>query len=84
MRLTGEWLVAGLVGLGAVALVGYDVGSRALGCDVKGNISSAGERIYHVPGQEYYSRTTINWLKGERMFCSEGAARQGGWRRAKL
>lgn len=55
-----------------------------VGCNIKGNISvNTGERIYHVPGQENYSETRINWFKGERWFCSEIAARQAGWRKAR-
>ena len=53
-------------------------------CNIKGNISfSTGERIYHVPGQEYYSKTRINTGNGERWFCSEAEARAAGWRRAR-
>jgi endonuclease YncB( thermonuclease family) len=52
-------------------------------CLIKGNISRSGERIYHVPGGQYYSRTKITASKGERMFCSEGEARAAGWRRSK-
>tara|TARA_R110002049_G_scaffold46486_5_gene135077 strand:- start:888 stop:1553 length:666 start_codon:yes stop_codon:yes gene_type:complete len=52
-------------------------------CRIKGNISAKGERIYHTPGQEFYSRTRINTAKGERWFCSEAAARAAGWRRAR-
>src|SRR4029077_3291004 len=44
------------------------------GCNIKGNISDRGERIYHVPGQQYYDRTTINESKGERWFCTEAEA----------
>jgi hypothetical protein len=44
------------------------------GCVIKGNISSSGERIYHVPGQRYYDKTRINWSKGERWFCTEQEA----------
>lgn len=51
-------------------------------CDIKGNISSNGERIYHLPGQEHYDRTKISTSKGEKWFCSEGEARAAGWRRA--
>jgi hypothetical protein len=51
-------------------------------CVIKGNISRRGERIYHVPGGEYYSRTGINKSKGERWFCSEAEARAAGWRRS--
>ena len=51
-------------------------------CLIKGNISRSGERIYHVPGGQNYSRTKITVSKGERMFCSEGEARAAGWRRS--
>lgn len=49
-------------------------------CLIKGNISSRGERIYHVPGGAYYSRTKISPAKGERFFCSEAEAVTAGWR----
>lgn len=52
-------------------------------CDIKGNISSKGERIYHVPGQKFYQQTKISEGKGERWFCSEAEARQAGWRKAR-
>lgn len=54
------------------------------GCNIKGNISiNSGERIYHVPGQMYYSQTRIRMEYGERWFCSEEEARAAGWRRAR-
>lgn len=52
-------------------------------CRIKGNISSKGEHIYHVPGQENYGRTRISVAKGERWFCSEAEASAAGWRRAQ-
>ncbi len=52
-------------------------------CLIKGNISSKGERIYHVPGGQYYSRTKISTAKGERWFCTEAEARAAGWRASK-
>ena len=52
-------------------------------CAIKGNISSSGTRIYHMPGQEHYGRTRISLSKGERWFCSEAEARAAGWRRAR-
>lgn len=69
-----------------------DPASRPLGlltsvsgdCRIKGNVSADGERIYHVPGQKYYDRTTINRMAGERWFCSEANARAAGWRRSKV
>ena len=53
------------------------------GCQIKGNISNSGERIYHVPGGQYYDRTKIDVTKGERWLCSEEEARAAGWRKAK-
>jgi len=58
------------------------VGNESRVCRIKGNISTGGERIYHVPGQRYYGATRIDVLKGERWFCSEAEARAAGWRRA--
>ncbi len=52
-------------------------------CLIKGNISSGGKRIYHIPGDKFYSRTLINTLKGERWFCTEAEAQAAGWRRSK-
>lgn len=52
-------------------------------CAIKGNVSSSGERIYHVPGQTLYDRTRISEANGERWFCSEAEARAAGWRRAR-
>lgn len=51
-------------------------------CHIKGNISSEGEKIYHVPGQRYYDVTKISLGKGERWFCSESDAVAAGWRKA--
>jgi endonuclease YncB( thermonuclease family) len=53
-------------------------------CVIKGNISSNGERIYHLPGQRYYDKTQIDASKGERWFCTEQEAVQAGWRKAKV
>lgn len=54
------------------------------GCIIKGNISSSGERIYHVPGQRYYEKTVIDETKGERWFCTEEDAISAGWRKSKI
>lgn len=53
-------------------------------CDIKGNISSKGEKIYHVKGQKYYNSTKIDTSKGERWFCSEEEAKKAGWRKSKV
>ena len=51
-------------------------------CVIKGNISSKGARIYHVPGGRWYDRTKNDEAKGERFFCSEEEATAAGWRRS--
>jgi hypothetical protein len=52
-------------------------------CVIKGNISSSGERIYYVLGQQHYAATKISESKGERWFCTEAEAETAGWRKAK-
>jgi endonuclease YncB( thermonuclease family) len=56
-------------------------GVQAQDCAIKGNISKSGERVYHMPGGEFYDRTKINRGAGERWFCSEQEAQAAGWRR---
>ena len=50
------------------------------GCLVKGNVSSDGARIYHLPGERSYARTRIDPKRGEAWFCDEAAARAAGFR----
>lgn len=51
-------------------------------CDIKGNIATTGEKIYHLPTCGSYSKTVIDTSKGERWFCSEQEAVTAGWRKA--
>mmetsp|Transcript_37035 Transcript_37035/g.96077 ORF Transcript_37035/g.96077 Transcript_37035/m.96077 type:complete len:340 (-) Transcript_37035:777-1796(-) len=53
------------------------------GCDIKGNISASGERIYHVQQGRYYESTQIDTAKGEKWFCSESEAAKEGWRASR-
>lgn len=55
---------------------------RQQDCDIAGNISGT-ERIYHMPGGEFYGRTGIDMEAGERWFCSAAEAEAAGWRAAK-
>jgi len=55
-------------------------GKTPEGCNIKGNINSKGDHIYHAPGTRSYGATKINESKGERWFCSEEEARATGWR----
>ena len=58
--------------------------SQPADCLIKGNISSSGEKIYHMPGQRYYDKMVIDENKGERWFCSEDEAVSAGWRKSKI
>jgi len=51
-------------------------------CRIKGNISSKGKKIYHLPGMRWYKKTKIDASKGERWFCTEEEAVQAGWRKS--
>lgn len=51
-------------------------------CYIKGNISASGEKIYHMPNGASYEQVVINLAAGERIFCSEQAAVDAGFRKA--
>ena len=54
------------------------------GCVIKGNNAfNTGDKIYHLPGDPYYTETVINPDYGERWFCTEQEAQANGWRHAK-
>lgn len=79
------------VQIAAVAALGFSTvfvasvpSAFAQECNIKGNVSTRGERIYHVPGQKYYDETRISRSHGERWFCSEEEARAAGWRRSRV
>ncbi len=56
---------------------------RSKKCAIKGNINREGERIYHMPGGQWYDQTKIDPTKDERWFCIEAEAAAAGWRPAK-
>ena len=56
--------------------------TSVIDCDIKGNISTSGEKIYHLPGCGSYVKTQIDEQRGERWFCSEKEAQEAGWRKA--
>ncbi len=58
-------------------------GATCAAC-IKGNISAAGERVYHFPGCPDYENTSINPSAGERTFSSEREAQAAGGARQKL
>lgn len=56
--------------------------SSSSGCTIKGNISTSGEKIYHLPGCGSYAKTQIDESHGEKWFCTETEAQTAGWRKA--
>ncbi|BCG83373.1 hypothetical protein MesoLj113b_69150 (plasmid) [Mesorhizobium sp. 113-3-3] len=79
-----DWRAANADKAETVSQQSTGFGLLGSGCNIKGNISARGERIYHLPGQKYYGVTKVTEAKGERWFCSEAEARAAGWRRSKL
>jgi len=67
----------------ATTVIGTSTATNMGTCAIKGNISSSGEKIYHVQGCGSYDKTAINEQTGERWFCSEDEAVSAGWRKAK-
>jgi hypothetical protein len=49
-------------------------------CAIKGNTTSQGACIYHVPGSRHYSTVKMDLSKGKRWFCSEVEAEAAGCR----
>lgn len=46
---------------------------------IRGNITSSGEKIYHVPGGDYYDATVA-----EETFCTQAEAIAAGYRKSKM
>lgn len=81
-------VVVAVVGIGGYwAYTSYhNTSGVSTACDnptIKGNISTSGEKIYHVEGQRFYSATKIDTNKGERWFCTESEAKDAGWRKSE-
>lgn len=51
-------------------------------CNIKGNISTKKEKIYHLVNCKSYDATVIDESAGEKWFCSEEEALSSGWRKA--
>lgn len=47
--------------------------------NIKGNVSSSGDKIYHVPSGQFYDKT-----EPEETFCTEAEAKSAGYRKSKL
>lgn len=53
-------------------------------CAIKGNLKSAGQCIYHMPGGRFYDRLDMQRNASRRWFCSEAEAIAAGCRKSKL
>ncbi len=53
-------------------------------CDIKGNISFEGDKIYHTQDSVDYNEVRITTSKGERWFCTIEEAIANGWRPARV
>jgi len=53
------------------------------GCRIKGNVSTSGARVYHLPGGRFYDRTRIDPRRGEAWFCDEAEALAAGFRASR-
>lgn len=49
---------------------------------IKGNLSTKGKKLYHLPHCPSYQETKIEPARGERWFTSEDEARAAGWIKA--
>ena len=57
-------------------------GAPSPDCIIKGNINRNGERIYHMPEQQFYARIKMDVGGGKRWFCTPEEAEAAGWRRS--
>jgi len=69
---------------------GYEDGSGVWGecgnidgCQIKGNLDKDDKRYYHLPGFRHYSQVIMRLDQGDRWFCSEEAAIEAGFKRAR-
>lgn len=52
-------------------------------CQIKGDITKDGGRLYHRPGEPTYEWVWISEDSGERWFCNVDEAEAAGWRAAE-
>ena len=74
---------AGAAGAAAPAPAPATADPHPAGCDIKGNISQRGRRVYHTPASPAYASVKVDTAAGERWFCSEAEAEKAGWTKAK-
>lgn len=52
-------------------------------CQIKGDITTEGLRLFHRPGERHYAWVWISESTGERWFCNVDEAEAAGWRAAE-
>lgn len=63
--------------------ISQTISSNKNNCDIKWNINSKWEKIYHLPWCASYNDTIITTSKWEKRFCSEAEAKAAWRRKAK-
>jgi len=70
-----------------IFLSGYTVNiptkESSIDCDIKGNINTQGDKVYHLKECLKYNTININPNKGEKWFCSAEEAEKDGWVKSK-
>ncbi len=76
------WLVMLVV---YVAVVVFVVGCASTGeyVAIKGNVTRAGKKIYHLPTCSSYKQTAVDSDRGEQYFMTEDEARVAGFTKAR-
>lgn len=57
-------------------------GAPSPDCLIKGNTNRHGERIYHMPDQQFYAKIAMDVGAGRRWFCTPEEAEAAGFRRS--
>lgn len=51
-------------------------------CNIKANVNSKGQRIYHMPGGQFYDAVKIRSEQGDECFDSQAEAEEAGFRKS--
>lgn len=51
-------------------------------CPIKANVNSKGQRIYHIPGGQFYDAVKIKPEQGDRCFGTQAEAQGAGFRQS--
>ena len=82
IELTAAGSTAGLTDGGRIIEIEASADPPPNDRPIKGNISSDGRKLYHLPECPSYETTKIDESKGERFFATETEAVAAGWTKA--